>query len=81
MGCVWVYTQKVELRYWWEHGDEISSDLRHHKLKRPLKNLKKVRKSSRKNFRIAPYFIMHAHLINYAFYSLSLNKIDNSLGN
>ena len=25
--------------------------------------------------------IMHAHLINYAFYSLSLNKIDNSLGN
>ena len=24
--------------------------------------------------------IMHAHLINYAFYSLSLNKIDNSLG-
>ena len=25
--------------------------------------------------------IMHAHLINNAFYSLSLNKIDNSLGN
>ena len=24
---------------------------------------------------------MHAHLINYAFYSLSLNTIDNSLGN
>ena len=19
---VWVYMQKVELRYWWEHGDE-----------------------------------------------------------
>ena len=35
----------------------------------------------RKNFRTAPYFIMHAHLINYAFYSLSLNTIDNSLGN
>ena len=34
-----------------------------------------------KNFRTAPYFIMHAHLINYAFYSLSLNTIDNSLGN
>ena len=37
--------------------------------------------NSRKNFRTAPYFIMHAHLINYAFYSLSLNTIDNSLGN
>ena len=36
---------------------------------------------SRKNFRTAPYFIMHAHLINYAFYPLSLNTIDNSLGN
>ena len=35
----------------------------------------------RKNFLTAPYFIMHAHLINYAFYSLSLNTIDNSLGN
>ena len=34
-----------------------------------------------KNFRTAPYFIMHARLINYAFYSLSLNTIDNSLGN
>ena len=34
-----------------------------------------------KNFRTAPYFIMHAHLINYAFYPLSLNTIDNSLGN
>ena len=33
-----------------------------------------------KNFRTAPYFIMHAHLINYAFYPLSLNTIDNSLG-
>ena len=22
MGCVWVYMQKVELRYWWEYGDE-----------------------------------------------------------
>ena len=22
MGCVWVYTQKVELRCWWEYGDE-----------------------------------------------------------
>ena len=21
MGCVWVYMQKVELRYWWEYGD------------------------------------------------------------
>ena len=35
----------------------------------------------RKNFRTAPYFIMHAHLINYTFYPLSLNTIDNSLGN
>ena len=34
-----------------------------------------------KNFRTVPYFIMHAHLINYAFYPLSLNTIDNSLGN
>ena len=34
-----------------------------------------------KNIRTAPYFIMHARLINYAFYSLSLNTIDNSLGN
>ena len=34
-----------------------------------------------KKFRIAPYFIMHTHLINYAFYPLSLNTIDNSLGN
>ena len=34
-----------------------------------------------KNFPTAPYFIMHAHLINYAFYPLSLNTIDNSLGN
>ena len=30
-----------------------------------------------KNFRTAPYFNMHAHFINYAFYSLSLNTIDN----
>ena len=22
VGCVWVYMQKVELRYWWEYGDE-----------------------------------------------------------
>ena len=22
MGCLWVYIQKVELRYWWEYGDE-----------------------------------------------------------
>ena len=22
MGCVWVYIQKMELRYWWEYGDE-----------------------------------------------------------
>ena len=22
MGCVRVYMQKVELRYWWEYGDE-----------------------------------------------------------
>ena len=22
MGCVWVYMQKMELRYWWEYGDE-----------------------------------------------------------
>ena len=22
MGCVWVYMQKVELRYWWEYGDD-----------------------------------------------------------
>ena len=22
MGCVWVYMQKVELRHWWEYGDE-----------------------------------------------------------
>ena len=34
-----------------------------------------------KNIRTAPYFIMHARLINYALYSLSLNTIDNSLGN
>ena len=34
-----------------------------------------------KNFRTAPYFIMHAHLIYYSFYLLSLNTIDNSLGN
>ena len=20
--CVWVYMQKMELRYWWEYGDE-----------------------------------------------------------
>ena len=41
----------------------------------------KIAKKIWKNFRTAPYFIMHAHLINYAFYSLSLNTIDNSLGN
>ena len=29
----------------------------------------------------SPILIMHAHLINYAFYSLSLNTIHNSLGN
>ena len=34
-----------------------------------------------KNFCTAPYFIMHAYLINYALYSLSLNTINNSLGN
>ena len=22
MGCLWVYIQKVELRYWWEYGNE-----------------------------------------------------------
>ena len=22
MGCVWVYMEKVELRYWWEYSDE-----------------------------------------------------------
>jgi len=22
VGCVWVYMEKVELRYWWEHSDE-----------------------------------------------------------
>ena len=22
MGCVWVYMQKMELRYWWEYSDE-----------------------------------------------------------
>ena len=22
MDCVWVYMQKVELRHWWEYGDE-----------------------------------------------------------
>ena len=22
VGCVWVYMQKMELSYWWEHGDE-----------------------------------------------------------
>ena len=22
MGCVWVYMQKVELRHWWEYGNE-----------------------------------------------------------
>ena len=22
MGCVWVSMQKVELRHWWEYGDE-----------------------------------------------------------
>ena len=22
MGFVWVYMEKVELRYWWEHSDE-----------------------------------------------------------
>ena len=22
MGCVWVYMQKMELSYWWEHGDK-----------------------------------------------------------
>jgi len=21
VGCVWVYMEKMELRYWWEHGD------------------------------------------------------------
>ena len=41
----------------------------------------KIAEERRKNFRTAPYFIMLAHLINYAFYSLSLNTIDNSLGN
>ena len=29
----------------------------------------------------SPILIMHAHLINYAFYSLSLNAIHNSVGN
>ena len=40
-----------------------------------------MKKKLRENFRTAPYFIMHAVLINYAFDSLSLNIIDNSLGN
>ena len=22
MGCMWVYMQKEELRYWWEYGDK-----------------------------------------------------------
>ena len=24
VGCVWVYMQKVELRHWWEYGDEMT---------------------------------------------------------
>ena len=39
---------------------------------------KKIR---REKFPYSPILIMHARLINYAFYSLSLNTIDNSLGN
>ena len=27
MGCVWVYMQKMELRYWWEYGDEKKNKL------------------------------------------------------
>ena len=50
-------------------------------VEKAVEELKKGEESSRKNFRIAPYFIMHAHRINYAFYSLFWNKIDNSLGN
>ena len=42
---------------------------------------KTLQKLRRKNFRTAPYFIMHAVLINNAFDSLSLNTIDNSLSN
>ena len=22
MGCVWIYMEKMELRYWWEHKHE-----------------------------------------------------------
>ena len=22
VGCVWLYLQKMELRYWWEYGEE-----------------------------------------------------------
>ena len=36
----------------------------------------KIAEERRKNFRTAPFFLMLAHLINYA-----LNTIDNSLGN
>ena len=26
MGYVWVYMQKMELRYWWEYGDEKNNN-------------------------------------------------------
>ena len=32
-------------------------------------------------FPLGPILHLHAHLINYAFYPLSLNTIDSSLGN
>ena len=28
MGYVWVYMQKMELRYWWEYGDFTVANLR-----------------------------------------------------
>ena len=27
MGCVWVYMEKVELRYWWEHSDKKNMNI------------------------------------------------------
>ena len=36
MGCVWVYMEKVELRYWWEHSERLGMVFRIQLLQAPI---------------------------------------------
>ena len=53
MGCVWVYIQKMELRYWWEYGDEKTRVNKWNE-KRPLIPLLSF-KIPKKNLSVRPF--------------------------